>query len=285
MSDHVYVRLARHLDDLPGGFPATESGVEMRILRRLFTPEEAALAVHLSLLAEEPRVIARRAKMPVARVAGQLEAMAQKGLVYRTQQEGHIPRYMAAQFVVGIWEYQVNRLEAELIRDFEEYLPALIAADGWGQVPQLRTIPVAESIDSRQTVLAYERAEELVRAQTRFAVAPCICRQEQRMLGEGCDKPLETCLVFGMAADFYVHTGKGRAISQQEALELLNLANEAGLVLQPGNAKEPLNICACCGCCCGVLRGAKHHPQPASLFFHLLWPLPTGTPVRVVVCA
>ena len=42
----VYRKLARHLDNLPGGFPSTESGVELRILRRLFTPEDAELALH-----------------------------------------------------------------------------------------------------------------------------------------------------------------------------------------------------------------------------------------------
>ena len=37
----VYTRLREHLDRLPAGFPATESGVELRILKRLFTPDEA----------------------------------------------------------------------------------------------------------------------------------------------------------------------------------------------------------------------------------------------------
>ncbi|MDH4007578.1 MAG: hypothetical protein OEU35_05915, partial [Desulfuromonadales bacterium] len=60
MSDQAYQKLAIHLDNLPGGFPATESGVEQRILRRLFTPEEAELAVHLELIEESPRVVAYR---------------------------------------------------------------------------------------------------------------------------------------------------------------------------------------------------------------------------------
>ena len=37
----VYQDLARHLDNLPAGFPRTETGVEIRILKRLFTPREA----------------------------------------------------------------------------------------------------------------------------------------------------------------------------------------------------------------------------------------------------
>ena len=61
MAKDVYEVLAKHLDNLPAGFPRTESGVEMRILHRLFTPEDAELAVHLTVLPEEPRVIARRA--------------------------------------------------------------------------------------------------------------------------------------------------------------------------------------------------------------------------------
>jgi ferredoxin len=51
----------------------------------------------------------------------------------------------------------------------------------------------------------------------------------------------------------------------QEALRILVLAEETGLVLQPGNAVDALNICACCGCCCGVLRAYKLSPEPASV--------------------
>ena len=41
---NIYTRLREHLDELPGGFPATETGVEIRILKRLFSPPEAELA-------------------------------------------------------------------------------------------------------------------------------------------------------------------------------------------------------------------------------------------------
>lgn len=265
MTTDVYQKLARHLDDLPAGFPATASGVEQRILRRLFSPEEAELALELSLLEEESRVIARRAGLPVEECAQRLEEMAGKGLIYRTQAEGRPPRYMAIQFAIGIWEFQVNRLDDGLVHDFDEYLPDFASFDTWRKAPQLRTIPVGESIDAELAILPYERAEEIVRQHHRLAVAPCICRREQRMAGRGCDRPLETCLVFGGAADFYLHNGLARAIDQEEALDILKLADESGLVLQPGNSKAASNICTCCGCCCGVLRTLKRHPAPASL--------------------
>jgi Na+-translocating ferredoxin:NAD+ oxidoreductase subunit B len=259
----IHEQLAHYLDDLPAGYPATESGVERRILRRLFTPDEAELALKLTVLPEEARVVARRAGRPVAEVAQQLAEMEQKGLIYSHHPSGGPPRYGAAPFVVGIWEFQVNRLTPELIHDFEEYAPHLLAI--WEKTPQLRTIPVGEAITADMQVMVYEQAEELVRAQERIVVAPCICRRERAMVGEGCGKPLETCLSFGSAADFYQRNGLGRPISLAEALHILQIADEAGLVLQPGNSQHANFLCCCCGDCCGVLRNLKQHPHPASV--------------------
>ena len=45
--DEEYQRLAEHLDRLPDGFAPGEAGAEIRLLKRLFTPEEAKLAIHL----------------------------------------------------------------------------------------------------------------------------------------------------------------------------------------------------------------------------------------------
>jgi len=265
MTADVYEKLAQHLDNLPAGFPRTDSGVEMRILRRLFSPEEAELATHISLIEEDARVIARRAGLPVEETARRLDGMEKKGLIFALHKEGKPTRYQALGYVVGIYEFQVNRMDPEIIRDFEEYGPTWFDLDLWKKSPQMRTIPVGESIEHQAEVLPYERAEELIREEELFAVAPCVCRQEQEIMGHGCGKPSETCLSIGQAANYYIHNGLGREINQEEALQLLRQANEAGLVLQPANAKEPIFICACCGCCCGVLKSLKRHPQPASV--------------------
>ena len=265
MAKDLYKRLAKKLDDLPGGFPSTESGVEIRILRRLFTPEFAKLALHLTLIPEEPRVIARRAKIPVEEATRRLEEMFKKGLIVGIPRKSKPPLYMALQFIVGFWESQVNRLDRELIQDVEEYLPSYYDGGTGQMVGQVRTIPVGKSISTQSEVMLYERAEELVRAHKTFAVSNCICRQEMRIMGKGCDKPEESCLSFGAAAKTVVRNGRGRAISQEETLAILHRAEEAGLVLQPANAKKVLFICTCCGCCCGVLRGLKRDPKPASL--------------------
>jgi len=242
MAADIYERLAKHLDDLPGGFPRTQSGVELRILRRLFSPDFAELAMHLTLIPEEARVIARRAKIPVEIAKQRLDEMYKKGLIIGVYQKDKPPLYMAQHFLVGFWESQVNRLDRQLVEDFEEYLPSFKDRDITRIAGQVRTIPVGKSISTQNEVMVYERAAELVRAHKAFAVSNCICRQEMRILGKGCDKPEETCLSFGAAAKTVVSTGRGRTITLKETLDILRRAEEAGLVLQPANAKKALFI-------------------------------------------
>jgi electron transport complex protein RnfB len=265
MTRDLYRQLAEHLDNMPGGFPATESGVELRILRRLFTPEEAELALHLTVLPEEPARVARRLRLPEEETARRLEDMAKKGLIYRVQSKDGLLKYMAWQFVVGIWEFHVNSLDRGLVRDMEQYIPRLLNPKVWQKAPQLRTIPVGQSIPVEHHVMPYEIAEELVRSHKKILVAPCICRRERRIAGEGCAKPEESCLVFGSGADYYLRNGLGRMIDQEEALRILREADKEGLVLQPSNSQRVGSICCCCGCCCGVLRTIKQHPRPADI--------------------
>jgi Pyruvate/2-oxoacid:ferredoxin oxidoreductase delta subunit len=261
----VYNKLAKFLDGLPGGFPSTDTGVEIRILKKLFTPEEAELAMKLSLIPEDAGAIAKRAKKNEKDTADLLEKMARKGLVYRIEKNGRPSLYMATQYVIGIWEYHVNDLNPDLIRDMEEYIPTLFNVDTWKKVPQLRTVPVGSSIPVELDVMPYEKAEELVRLHNKFLVAPCICRKERTMVGEGCEKPEESCLVLGSATDYYLKNGLGRMIEKEEVLEILHEADKHGLVLQPSNSQKIVNICCCCGCCCAVLRTVKNHPKPAEL--------------------
>ena len=95
MSD-VYKRLAVHLDNLPGGFPATDSGVEIRILKRLFTPEEAEIALGLTLMLETPSAIAERLKMNEESLASMLETMSKKGLIFSIQPDDGRPQGLSS---------------------------------------------------------------------------------------------------------------------------------------------------------------------------------------------
>jgi NAD-dependent dihydropyrimidine dehydrogenase PreA subunit len=265
MMENVYQRLAKHLDSLPAGFPGSKTGAELRILQRLFTHEEAEFALYLRMVPEKAEVISRRAGIPHQEGARRLEAMAGKGLVFRIEPKGRPTLYMAAQYIVGIWEYQVNTLNPGLVYDVNEYMPTFFRFDLWKRAPQFRTIPVGRSIHANLEVLFYENVEELIKHQKKYLVAPCICRRESGMLGRPCTKPVETCLAFGATADYYERNGLGRAISRQETLGLIKAAEEAGLVLQPNNTRDIGILCCCCGCCCQVLTNLKRHPKPSSI--------------------
>ena len=116
MAEDVYRKLAEHLDRLPGGFAPSESGAELRVLERLFTPEEAELAVHLSLDKEEARVIAERASLSCAEAEQLLSEMAQKGLILSLEPDDGPALYQTVPWVVGIYEFQVNNLSQGLLQ-------------------------------------------------------------------------------------------------------------------------------------------------------------------------
>lgn len=259
----AYESLAAHLDRLPTGFPRTQTGVELRILKRLFSPEEAELAQLLTMKPETPDQIAARCGKDAAEIQPKLESMSRKGLIFRIR-KGPMTLFMASQFVVGIWEYHVNDLDPELVRDVNEYLPLLFEKSRGVGLRQMRTIPVPKALAADQAIMAYEEARSLVMAQEKLLVAPCICRKEHKISGKGCDRPMESCLVFGAGAQYYEENGLGRMIDHAEALRILDRAEESGLVLQPSNAQNIVNICTCCGCCCQILKNLKKLPKPAQ---------------------
>lgn len=259
----VYHKLAQHLDQLPAGFPATDSGIEIKILKRFFSPQEAEIAIALTQVPEPASEIAKRLQKDEKELEELLTAMSKKGLIFRIKKNGQV-LFMAAQFMIGIWEYHVNDLDEELIRDMNEYIPFFMK-QSWLKHPtkQLRVVPVSKSISAEMSIMPYEVAEEIIKQQKKIVVSPCICRKEKEMIGQPCGKPIEVCFSFGTAADFYEGNHIGRTVTQQEALEILNKGISAGLVIQPGNSQKPVNICLCCGCCCQILKNIKQLDEPA----------------------
>ena len=265
IEEAIYQNLADHLEQLPGGFISSDTKADQRLLQRLFTLEEAKLAVHLTLDRETVQAIASRAGFPVDETEERLKEMSTKGLIFSILPEDSPALYQAVPFVIGIFEFQVNNLSKGLVRDLAYYWRARSGSDDKEIIPQIRTIPIGESIDPHLEVLSYEQVNELVKSKDRFAVAPCICRRTAKMTGGGCDAPEESCLVFGEWADFYVRDGRGRSIDRSEVYEILSKADAANLVLQPSNSIDPTFICCCCGCCCGILGGLKNNPHPSEV--------------------
>ena len=260
----LFKKLARHLDKMPAGYPATESGVEVKILERLFTEEEAEIVLGLNMWPEPVPVIAERQGKDPKSIGEKLMEISKKGLIFRAGKDDN-PSYMAIQFVIGIWEFNLNRLNVGLIKDVNQYLPHYMK-ESWlkHKTKQLRVIPVAKEVTVDLATMPYETAEEIIKKQKKIVVSDCICRKEHDMVGEPCKFPVEVCLSFGTGAYYYEGNGLGRAIDVDEALAILEKGREAGLVLQPGNAQEPGNICMCCGCCCQVLGNLRKLEQPAQ---------------------
>lgn len=259
MSD-VYVRLREFLDQLPGGYPATDSGAELKILKMWYTPEEAELTMKLRMFPEPPAVIAERWGMPEAEAAEQLAQMAKKGLFTLVKGGGQI-FYQTQQFLPGLWEFHVDTVDrefSELVPEMEPLLHSTLAA-------QIRVVPIDAAIKNISQVANYDYVKRLVAKHKVAAVMPCVCRQAHGLRGQECTKPLESCLTLGVGAEHFIATGKARQIPIAEVLERLDDADKNGMVLGITNAKSIINICMCCKCCCSFLTGLAVHERPVDI--------------------
>jgi Pyruvate/2-oxoacid:ferredoxin oxidoreductase delta subunit/DNA-binding Lrp family transcriptional regulator len=269
--ENIYQDLRRHLDRMPVAFPATESGVEIRILKHLFSPREARLALCLSAFPEPISAIHRRIKREMSQEALReaLDKMAERGLIVR-HATARGARYGKSVFVLGIYESQLNRLTEEFERDVRQYFDeAFGKAFHSKRTPQLRPVPVNRTIVVERGIAQYDDIREFARTSAGpFAAINCICRQGKDLVGKPCRQTAgrENCLMFGVAAQAMVDRGVGRFVTREEMLGLLEQADRDGLVLEPQNTQNPLFVCCCCGCCCGVLTMAKKLPRPAEFF-------------------
>lgn len=268
----IYRKLQQHLDSFPIGYPATESRVEIRILKYLFTPEEAEVATFLDFKPEPLKRIFKKINkvkdISIEELETILDGMMTKGSLNggKNSQTGE-KLYADAFLAVGMFEYQINRLTKEFLLDFEQYMDeAFIYEFKKSGVPQLRTVPIEQAIEHENFVATYDDVRHIINTRKPISVAECICRKGKKLLGKGCDKPMETCFQFGTAAYTYIAQGFGREIDKEEALAILEKSEQAGLVLQPGNSQKAGWVCCCCGCCCEVLTSAKKLAVPSDLY-------------------
>jgi Na+-translocating ferredoxin:NAD+ oxidoreductase subunit B len=258
-----YKLLAAKLNRMPNGFPSTESGVELRILKKIFSPEDAGIALKLKMMPESTEEIAKRLREPAENVKTRLDEMVAKGQI-TTFKIGGAQKYILMPFVIGIYEFQVKHLDKELSDLFEEYLPYLTPVLG-GKKPALaRIIPVHATIDPKTEILTYEDMNEMIRRSRSFAVNECICRKERALQGHPCIHTLETCMTFSREEHaFEINPLSARIISRDEALRILDAVEKEGLVHATYNVREDfMFVCNCCSCCCGLLRGLNEFQAP-----------------------
>jgi Na+-translocating ferredoxin:NAD+ oxidoreductase subunit B len=265
MEAEIFRRMQRQLDQYAIGFPATESGIELQILQAMFTEKEAALFTEMTAELETPESVARRLERPLQDMADQLEDMAKKGLLFRKRDPEKV-RYSAIPFIHGLLEFQIYRLEKETVKLVGQYINEKLKYDMMELTRSFqRTIPVQRSVEVQHTVAPYDDACAILGQQDLIVLTACACRTQRAQFGKGCGNPTEVCFMFGPMGEYYLENGLGRQVDLEEALRILAEAQEAGLITQPSNAKDPFTLCNCCGDCCGFLHALQKHPKPAAM--------------------
>lgn len=264
--DTAYQRLQQRLDRMPTGAP--DSPVFQRILRLLFTPDQADLASRMPTLCSMT-TLAKRTGRPIEALDDEVTAMARAGLVVDLDHHGQ--RYVAlAPVVIGFFEFTFMRVRddapmEELARLFHEYMyddDSFAHAVFRGSTQIGRSLVREESLpeDPQVEVLDWERATHIVREASSVAVSLCPCRTHAALVGESCGAPTRTCLTFGGAADALVRAGIAEPITNAEGLSILQEAKDAGLAQTADNVKHGISyMCNCCGCCCGMMQAIRHH--------------------------
>ena len=255
MSQGAYKKLAERMDALPNGFPPTESGAELRLLAKLYTPEEAELASQLRLTKEVPEQVANRLGRDKVEVRKLLKGMARNGLIAAGRTEAGLG-YGLMPFIVGIYEMQAGKIDKELASLFEDYYQESFV-DVLRVKPQVhRVIPVNESIKVDMEVQPHETAADLVNNAKAWGVVDCICRVQKELIGDPCEHPLDVCMTMSNVPEAFNGNDTIRALNREEALNTLQRAADAGLVHSVSNNQKGLYyICNCCTCSCGILRG------------------------------
>jgi len=267
MTENIYRQLQERLDLYSMGFPKADSGIELKILKYLFTEKEALLFLTLSPALETPEAISERICKPLNETAEKLDAMAEKGLLFRIKKEG-MCKYGAIPFVHGLFEFQVKSLKPDFAKMVGDYFDEAFDQSMMENAEHfLRVIPVNKSIDLTHHVASYEDAVQILSSKDRIVIADCICRKRTEVIDQGCGKQLEACFMFGSMGQYYLDKNMGREISFDEAVEVLKKCRVDGLVTQPATSQNPTGMCNCCGDCCGVLGAINKHPNPASIVF------------------
>ena len=241
---------------------------EYKILEPVVTEEMAEVGLCLELRkpksAEE---VAGLCGKSVEETAKLLWDLAIAGVCLVGEKDG-VDKYWFEIWVPGHMEMIVNHPDKKSVKNFaqaaeafEAYgrrrAPATVGVFTVGTGP-MRVIPIETSIQGETRRASYEEISKYLNENTVFSVSDCSCRTSREAMGEGCGHLKEDmCIQLGHAAEYYIRTGRGRAITREEAYEIIRKAEENGLMHQIPNTDGPGKthaICNCCGCSCFATR-------------------------------
>jgi Pyruvate/2-oxoacid:ferredoxin oxidoreductase delta subunit len=269
----VYQRLAQHLSTLGMGYPVREALLE--ILKENLTPAEAeiALAFPTNRIPLSPvgiEEIAKRAALPRNELGTVLEGLTRKGFLFAGKtpegEKGYALHHIGFGFPQAFfWKGEDTPQARKMAQLVGKYFNRQVTQEAYGsRTKQYRYIPVGKAVQADlQAVFPVQLMEEVIDKARRIAVAHCPCRVSYRLGGRGCEHPLEVCLKFDELADFVIDQGLARELSREEALEVIRLTEEAGLVHFVDNAAGDIkHNCNCCGCACWNVGNIRRRKIP-----------------------
>lgn len=259
-----YDKLVKRLNKFPQGAPPSET--LYKILNVMFSEEEALLVSKLPIKPFTAEIAAKAWKKTVEESSEILNELASRALLIDVEVNGNAT-YSLPPPMAGFFEFSMMRVGGKvdqkvLAELFHQYINV---EDEF--VMELFTMPTAlgrtfvheETVDDKNLyVLDYERATQVIKTASHIGVGTCYCRHKKEHVGEVCDAPMEICMTFNNTADSLIKHGFAKRITEDECLDLLDLAKENNLVQFGENVQNNVAfICNCCSCCCEALVGAR----------------------------
>lgn len=242
---------------LAGAFGVGGSERIVRLLGMLCSDAEAQV---MAALPATKDAVVEKTGFDAREVDDALKGLFIKGLVFERIKEG-VSTFSPPKNLVQFHDATVlwPGAPAEFIDTWKEFMDEeypqflqMITSAGLG--PFMRIIPINKAIEGGSEVLPYEHAARMIGDAEKHAVTDCTCRLTQK----NCDRPVNICIQLDRGAAYAIKRGTGREIAKDEALALLDKAEEAGLVHLSENRSRAGNvICNCCSCCCMALEPMK----------------------------
>lgn len=253
---------------LAEGVGAGESTFIQKIFEILVKDDEAKvlLAAAPPATAEE---IAQKTGLPQETIKTMLESLFKRGLIFKSK-KGEQMRYYRVKTVPQM--HDATTLTPGISREVLDLWKAYMEKE-WPKYGQkimdllpgslMRVIPVNESIEPGSRILAYEDVIKIIENAKTLSVTKCSCR----VIDGACGKPLEVCMQVDRAAEYNLERGTGRALSKTQAIEMLKMCEEKGLVHVADNRQVVGHvICNCCSDCCmnwPIMTGPKKWVAPS----------------------
>jgi Pyruvate/2-oxoacid:ferredoxin oxidoreductase delta subunit len=246
-------------------------------VEHVFTEEEAAVARHLGfLMGTTVASLARAEHRREEEIEPIIRRLAFEKYAIVPAGADHKRRYTLLPIFPGIFEMVLFARSPETLTDWHRRFAELFEAlyeTGYvldyrdGVKPMVRFLSIGTTIAHDESALPTDRLEEVFDRFKVFGVGHCQCRMTMRVLGRGCDKPLENCTVMGTVAEQAIRSGSARSVSKQGMLDIKKEAEARGLVtwvLNTASARSQIS-CSCCGCCCHAMRVVSEFSAPGLL--------------------